>query len=186
MILAILLLLLLQFQYWWGDNGRADQSALLSKIQEQQVINERQTNINKVLKADVDDLKVGLEAVEEHARLDLGLIKPNETFVLISTSPEAVREFENQKIDEYLLPEDAIEPIPQDFTDAEKADEDVDGNAKNADKADNVTNATNVMDDTDVDDTQSIQNNVESVKSAQQTNHVSIAQVDETNDAESQ
>lgn len=183
MILAILLLLLLQFQYWWGDNGRADQSALLSKIQEQQVINERQTNINKVLKADVDDLKVGLEAVEEHARLDLGLIKPNETFVLISTSPEAVREFENQKIDEYLLPEDAIEPIPQDFTDAEKADEDVDGNAKNADKADN---ATNVMDDTDVDDTQSIQNNVESVKSAQQTNHVSIAQVDETNDAESQ
>ena len=35
--------------------------------------------------AEVFDLKNGVEAIEEHARLDLGLVKPHETFVQMST-----------------------------------------------------------------------------------------------------
>ena len=40
---------------------------------------------NRVLAAEVYDLKNGIEAIEEHARLDLGLVKPHETFVQMST-----------------------------------------------------------------------------------------------------
>lgn len=53
---------------------------------EQQYINGEQQKANQVLLADVDDLKNGLEAVEEHARSDLGLIKSGETFVQMSTA----------------------------------------------------------------------------------------------------
>jgi cell division protein FtsB len=50
-------------------------------------LNDNQVAANNLLRTDVQDLKTGLEAVEEHARLDLGLIKPNETFVQVSTAP---------------------------------------------------------------------------------------------------
>ena len=86
-IVAIAVLLGLQYQYWLGENGHFQYTELLADIQKQQQINDNQVAQNNVLRADVEDLKTGLEAVEEHARLDLGLIKPNETFVQISTAP---------------------------------------------------------------------------------------------------
>lgn len=85
--LAIAVLLGLQYQYWLGENGRFASKQLLTQIDEQQQANDNQRAANDLLRTDVHDLKTGLEAVEEHARLDLGLIKPNETFVQISTAP---------------------------------------------------------------------------------------------------
>ena len=85
--LAIAVLLGLQYQYWLGENGRVASKQLLAQIEEQQQSNDNQIAANELLRTDVQDLKTGLEAVEEHARLDLGLIKPNETFVQISTAP---------------------------------------------------------------------------------------------------
>jgi len=85
--LAIAVLLGLQYQYWLGENGRVASKQLLAQIEEQQQSNDNQIAANELLRTDVHDLKTGLEAVEEHARLDLGLIKPNETFVQISTAP---------------------------------------------------------------------------------------------------
>jgi len=35
---------------------------------------------NRALRAEVEDLRTGLDAVEERARADLGLVKPDETF----------------------------------------------------------------------------------------------------------
>ena len=87
--LAIAVLLGLQYQYWLGENGRVASKQLLAQIEEQQQSNDNQIAANELLRTDVHDLKTGLEAVEEHARLDLGLIKPNETFVQISTAPTA-------------------------------------------------------------------------------------------------
>ena len=43
---------------------------------------------NNLLKADIKDLKIGLEAVEERARNELGLIKQGETFYRILPSEE--------------------------------------------------------------------------------------------------
>lgn len=85
--LAVTVLLGLQYQYWLGGNGHVERNELLAQIEEQQRFNDSQIAANNLLRTDVHDLKNGLEAVEEHARLDLGLIKPNETFVQISTSP---------------------------------------------------------------------------------------------------
>ncbi|WP_201575240.1 septum formation initiator family protein [Psychrobacter sp. H8-1] len=85
--LAVAVLLGLQYQYWLGENGRFEHHNLQTEIEEQQRLNDNQVAANNLLRADVQDLKNGLEAVEEHARLDLGLIKPNETFVQVSTAP---------------------------------------------------------------------------------------------------
>jgi cell division protein FtsB len=90
-IVAVAVFLGLQYQYWLGENGHAQYDALLSEIAEQQQINDNQVADNNILRADVRDLKTGLEAVEEHARLDLGLIKADETFVQLSTAPTATR-----------------------------------------------------------------------------------------------
>ncbi len=85
--LAVVVLLGLQYQYWLGENGRAEHNKLLTQISDQQQYNDNQIAANNLLRTDVHDLKNGLEAVEEHARLDLGLIKSNETFVQVSTAP---------------------------------------------------------------------------------------------------
>ncbi|MFW2177261.1 MULTISPECIES: septum formation initiator family protein [unclassified Moraxella] len=86
-IFAIVVLLALQYQYWFGTNGRSDLNRLNKQIHEQTYINSEQQKANQVLLADVQDLKSGVEAVEEHARSDLGLIKQGETFVQMSTAP---------------------------------------------------------------------------------------------------
>ncbi len=107
LILALSVFLGLQYQYWFGENGHRDTLALQAQIQDQQQANADQIQANKVLYADVNDLKNGLEAVEEHARLDLGLIKSGETFVQMSTAPNAYSDaVESIKTN----PEDAIEP----------------------------------------------------------------------------
>lgn len=106
-ILAISVLLGLQYQYWFGENGHSDTLALQQQIQDQQQANNEQIQANKVLRADVDDLKNGLEAVEEHARVDLGLIKSGETFVQMSTAPNAYSDTAEPVVSN---PEDSIEP----------------------------------------------------------------------------
>ena len=65
--------------------GYRDHAALTEKIQQQIELNTELKERNRVLAAEVYDLKNGVEAIEEHARLDLGLIKPHETFVQMST-----------------------------------------------------------------------------------------------------
>ncbi len=84
---AVVVLIALQYQYWHGEYGHANLEALKIKLQEQQRLNESQIYANSILLADVQDLKSGLSAIEEHARLDLGLIKPGETFIQLSNAP---------------------------------------------------------------------------------------------------
>lgn len=106
-ILAISVFSGLQYQYWFGESGHRDTLLLQQKIQDQQRANNQQIQANKVLSADVGDLKNGLEAVEEHARVDLGLIKSGETFVQMSTAPNA---YANAVETEQTNEADAIEP----------------------------------------------------------------------------
>ncbi len=75
----------LQYQFWWGEAGYLAHQALLKEIGLQQKNNQELTERNRVLAAEIYDLKNGNEAIEEHARLDLGLIKPYEVFVQMST-----------------------------------------------------------------------------------------------------
>lgn len=83
--LAIILIAGFQYLFWFGEGGYYDHQKLAEKIQQQTELNTELKERNRVLAAEVYDLKNGIEAIEEHARLDLGLIKPRETFIQMST-----------------------------------------------------------------------------------------------------
>ena len=78
-----MLLLLLQYKLWFGDASVSDVMELKQTIKEQQANNEQIKQRNAVLAAEVEDLKTGLEAIEERARSELGMIKKDETFIHI-------------------------------------------------------------------------------------------------------
>ena len=82
---AVLLLLLamLQAQLWLGRGSLTDLSEQRGKLAVQLESNARAHLINEQLTAEVADLQQGLEMVEERARQELGMVKPNEIFVQI-------------------------------------------------------------------------------------------------------
>jgi len=81
-LLAILLLVLvaLQFKMWFGEGGYRDVQRLAERVEQQALENEALAQRNRELQAEVADLREGLEAIEERARSELGLIKQDEEF----------------------------------------------------------------------------------------------------------
>ena len=81
-LIAILLLLLLalQFKLWFGEGGVSDISALRDRVEAQEAENAVLQARNDALRAEVEDLQNRLEAVEERARNELGLIREGEDF----------------------------------------------------------------------------------------------------------
>jgi cell division protein FtsB len=81
--LLVVLLIVLQYNFWIGPGSYANVSALQRQISEQQQINITLREENDQLSREVIALKSDLEAVEERARRQLGLIKKGETLYLI-------------------------------------------------------------------------------------------------------
>jgi cell division protein FtsB len=85
LLIAILVLLLLglQFRLWVGEGSLADVHGLKSDIaaQEEELVRLRARN--QELQAEVMDLREGIEALEERARRDLGMIKQGEIFIQV-------------------------------------------------------------------------------------------------------
>lgn len=79
-IILLIFLLLLQYRLWFGKNSVPDYYGLKEDVQRQKLANEKLRSRNKILYADIDDLKLGIQAVEESARNELGMIKEGETF----------------------------------------------------------------------------------------------------------
>ena len=81
-ILAILILWAL-FQQQFGDGGRKElqekQILLASQQAEIEVLKQR----NEKLEAEVNSLKTGLDAIEDRARAELGMLKEGETFIQV-------------------------------------------------------------------------------------------------------
>ncbi len=82
--LLIALLVILHAQLWVGRGSIPSVNDMLRKLSEQTVQNTQAQTDNQRLAAEVKDLKEGLEMVEEKAREELGMVKPNEIFVQIS------------------------------------------------------------------------------------------------------
>ena len=82
-VILFVALILLQYRLWFGKNSVPDYFTLQDEITRQQFDNEKLKQRNKLLYADTDDLKLGLEAIEERARNELGMIKEGETFFRI-------------------------------------------------------------------------------------------------------
>ena len=79
-----LLLVLVHVELWFGKGGVPRMVELQSKLAAQQANNDIARHRNEQLSAEVKDLKEGLEMVEEKARFELGMIKPDEIFVQLS------------------------------------------------------------------------------------------------------
>lgn len=81
--ILVILLLALQYKLWVGQGSFAEVARLERAIEKQQATNERLRGRNAALVAEVQDLKKGVEAIEERARSELGMIKRDETFFQI-------------------------------------------------------------------------------------------------------
>ncbi len=84
-LLALLVILFLGLQYrlWLGEGNLPSVWALQQTIDQQQREIDNLEFRNQALKAEVDDLKKGLSALEERARSELGMIRKGETFFLL-------------------------------------------------------------------------------------------------------
>jgi cell division protein FtsB len=78
-VLAITLLLL-QGRLWLSDRGLREVSGLQTSVDAQRAANHEQGQHNRQLGAEVANLKVGLTALEERARSELGMVAASETF----------------------------------------------------------------------------------------------------------
>jgi len=87
--LMIVLLVLLQYRLWMGDGSLEEVWGLYQQVEAQRKENRRLLERNQALEAEVKDLKHGLDAIEERAREELGMIKNGETFYQIIEKPPA-------------------------------------------------------------------------------------------------
>ena len=83
-LILLALLLLFQAQLWIGRGSLPSVQELQQRLDKQRVQNAQVQLANEQLADEVRDLREGLEMVEEKARSELGMVKPNEIFVQIS------------------------------------------------------------------------------------------------------
>ena len=79
----VALLVSLQYRLWIGEGSLAHASNLKDQVDVMAAGNGSMRQRNVILKAEIMDLKEGLDAIEEKARSEYGLIKRNETFFLL-------------------------------------------------------------------------------------------------------
>jgi len=86
LVLAALttLLVILHAQLWFGRGSLPAVARMTQQLDAQKLGNLSAKLANERLEAEVRDLKEGLEMVEEKARQELGMVKPNEIYVQIN------------------------------------------------------------------------------------------------------
>lgn len=82
-ITLCILLIGLQYRLWFGKNSVHDYLKLKQQVEAQRTLNGQLQERNQVLYAEIEALRVDLDAVEERARNELGLVKQDETFFRI-------------------------------------------------------------------------------------------------------
>jgi cell division protein FtsB len=88
-LVLLIVLLLLQYRLWFSDSGVREVRRLEQAVAAQREENATLEARNEQLAAEVKDLKEGLEAVEERARSDLGMVGANESFYQVVTPDPA-------------------------------------------------------------------------------------------------
>lgn len=88
-VLLLLALAGLQFKLWLSSDGERKVWRLREEVAERTAQNHGLAERNAELAAEVQDLKSGLEAAEERARNELGLVKPDESFYEVVEEPKA-------------------------------------------------------------------------------------------------
>jgi len=84
----VAVVLLMNYRLWLDeDNGVREVRSLQSAIVDQQAVNAQLQERNQALAAEVFSLKQGLDALEERARMELGMVREGETFFWILEEP---------------------------------------------------------------------------------------------------
>ena len=83
-VALLVLLLVLQGQLWFGRGSVPNVANLTQELAAQKRSNAQAEQTNARMEAEIRDLREGLEMVEEKARSELGMVKPNEIFVQVA------------------------------------------------------------------------------------------------------
>jgi len=81
----------LQAELWFSDDGYQKTMKLRAAVVEQSALNDSLRERNAALDAEVINLKQGVDAAEERARTDLGMIGERETFYQVVPVADASR-----------------------------------------------------------------------------------------------
>jgi cell division protein FtsB len=84
----LVVLVLLQYRLWLGDGGIVQLQRMSERIELLKIEADRRHDRNTALEAEVRDLKEGLDAVEERARQELGMVKEREVFIQVVEKPK--------------------------------------------------------------------------------------------------
>ncbi|HEY5568859.1 MAG TPA: cell division protein FtsB [Gammaproteobacteria bacterium] len=87
-VIFAVVLALTQLKLWLSDDGMREVWALEEQVALQTAENAALAERNAALEAEVLDLKQGLDAVEERARSELGMVGHDETFYQIAPRPK--------------------------------------------------------------------------------------------------
>jgi cell division protein FtsB len=85
----ILVFIGLQYKLWFGDGSLSEVVQLTRELENQKTKLQELEERNRILEAQVLDLQNGLDAFEEKARNDLGMIKRGETFIQLIPAQES-------------------------------------------------------------------------------------------------
>lgn len=85
-LVLVALLVVIHAQLWFGRGNLNSVAQMQVRLQEQREANARAQQANDRLASEVQDLKEGLDMVEEKARSELGMVKPNEIYVQVTAA----------------------------------------------------------------------------------------------------
>jgi cell division protein FtsB len=88
-VILIALIALMQYPLWLGKGSWLKVWDMDRQLKAQKDTNQKLALRNAAVEADVHDLKQGLEAIEERARYDLGMVKSDEVFFHIVDAASA-------------------------------------------------------------------------------------------------
>lgn len=80
-VVLLALLAAVHAQLWLGRGSLPRVNEMQRQIDVQKTANAQAQQANERLTSEVHDLKEGLDMVEEKARSDLGMVRPNEIYV---------------------------------------------------------------------------------------------------------
>jgi cell division protein FtsB len=83
-LILLTLLVIFQLQLWFGRGSIPDVWRLRQQYQTQLALNTQAELKLERMRAELRDLRNGMEMVEERARSEIGMVKPNEIFVQIA------------------------------------------------------------------------------------------------------
>ena len=83
-VVLLLLLVMLQYLIWTGRGSVHRVAVMKTELERQREANAQLEQDIARVKSEIQDLKEGVATVEEKARYEMGMVKPNEVFVQIA------------------------------------------------------------------------------------------------------